>query len=183
MTSNELSAFPDSPIVNIKQLTSSDKQIKNTSDHPNSSIEEKNKKDKLGKKRPRNGRLTSRQRFGTKLEKNKKRFRGNSHEEKARSSGRGNGVGLPIQLRPSGRGMPAPLVWISPASLARSPMVSLRMLGSPNHNELFKSGNVERTLTMTFPGRSTGRFNPSCLECMSIKQNSGECPPCFLVVR
>ena len=107
-----------------------------------------------------------------------------SHQEKPRSSGgKAHDVGLPIQLRPSGRGMPAPLVWISPASLARSPMVSLRKLESPNHNELFKSGNVERTLTMTFPGRSTGRFNPSCLECMSIKQNTGDCPPCFLLVR
>ena len=92
-------------------------------------------------------------------------------------------MGLPIQLRPSGRGMPAPLVWISPASLARSPMVSLRKLETPNHNELFKSGNVERALTMTFPGRSTGRFNPTCLECMSLKHNSDECPPCFLSVR
>ena len=112
------------------------------------------------------------------------RSRGRSHDEENRSSGGGhNAVGLPIQLRPSGRGMPAPLVWISPASLARSPMVSLRKLETPNHDELFKSGNVERALTMTFPGRSTGRFNPQCLECMSLKHTSGGCPPCFLGLR
>ena len=111
------------------------------------------------------------------------RFEDDNHEEESRSSKGGHSVGLPIQLRPSARGMPAPLVWISPASLARSPMVSLRKLETPTHNELFRSGNVERALTMTFPGRSTGRFNPTCLECMSLKHNSDECPPCFLSVR
>ena len=111
------------------------------------------------------------------------RTKGRIHDEEVRSSGRGQSVGLPIQLKPSGRGMPAPLVWISPASLARSPMVSLRKLETPNHNELFKSGNVERALTMTFPGRSTRRFDPQCLECMSIKHSDGICPPCFVTLR
>ena len=59
MTSNELSAFPDSPIVNIKQLTSADGQIQTTSDHLNSVTSDQKKTTKFGRKRPRNGRLTS----------------------------------------------------------------------------------------------------------------------------
>ena len=52
------------------------------------------------------------------------------------------------------RGLPAPLVWISPGSLARSPMVSLR------HLEADDGGGPsapERALTMTFrAGPGTG---------------------------
>ena len=58
---------------NIKQLISSDEQIKTTSEKTKSSIQERKKKNKFGKKRPRNGRLTNRHRFGVKVEKKKGR--------------------------------------------------------------------------------------------------------------
>ena len=61
MTSNELSAFPDSPIVKIKQLTSSDGQTGTASGGFNFAIEEQKNKAKEGRKRPRNGRLTNKQ--------------------------------------------------------------------------------------------------------------------------
>ncbi len=74
---------------------------------------------------------------------------------------------LPVQLRSPGRGLPAPLVWVSPASLARSPMVSLRRLDD-NGIEL------ERSLTMSFPARRRNMVKGSkkfevtsgCLECL-----------------
>ena len=62
MTSNELSAFPDSPIVKIKQLASSEGRTGTASNGLNSSIEEQKKTAKEGRKRrPKNGRLTSKQ--------------------------------------------------------------------------------------------------------------------------
>ena len=42
--------------------------------------------------------------------------------------------------------LPGPLVWISPASLARSPMVNLRTLSKNGHHA--RPPNVERALTM-----------------------------------
>ena len=65
MTSNELSAFPDSPIVNIKQVKSDklkdnlNRQPKINGIHFGSSNELRRKKGKLGPKRLRNGRLNS----------------------------------------------------------------------------------------------------------------------------
>ena len=85
-------------------------------------------------------------------------------------------IGLPFQLShltaaDKARSLPAPLVWISPASLARSPMVSLRHLD-----------DSERALTMTFPGRPKNRFSRRCLECMSLRgtASSDQCSMCFL---
>ena len=65
MTSNELSAFPDSPIVNIKQVKSDklkdnlNRQPKINGIHFGSSNDLRRKKGKLGPKRLRNGRLNS----------------------------------------------------------------------------------------------------------------------------
>merc|ERR1719322_43192 len=146
MTSNELSAFPDSPIVNIKQVNS--KVGKSGKAINNFKVKQK-KKD--NSKRARNGRVSNKSKG-----RKRPRFEDDNHEEESRSSKGSHSVGLPIQLRPSGRGLPAPLVWISPASLARSPMVSLRQL------------DEERALTMTFPGRPKNRFSRRCLECMSL---------------
>ena len=84
-------------------------------------------------------------------------------------------VGLPVQLGSPGGGLPGPLVWISPASLARSPMVNLRHLPK---NGVSKPANVEKTLTMVFPGRQRRRFELSCLTCLS---QGGVCPHCLVV--
>ena len=84
-------------------------------------------------------------------------------------------VGLPVQLGSPGGGLPGPLVWISPASLARSPMVNLRHLPK---NGVTKPANVEKTLTMVFPGRQRRRFELSCLTCLS---QGGVCPHCLVV--
>ena len=87
-----------------------------------------------------------------------------------------NSVGLPVQLGSPGGGLPGPLVWISPASLARSPMVNLRHLPKDGHHA--KPANVEKTLTMVFPGRQRRRFELSCLTCLS---QGGNCPHCLVV--
>ena len=88
-----------------------------------------------------------------------------------------SGIGLPVQLGTPGGGLPGPLVWISPASLARSPMVNLRRLPTDGHHA--KPPNVERSLTMVFPGRQRRRFEASCLTCLS---NGGSCPHCLVTV-
>lgn len=93
-----------------------------------------------------------------------------------KSSGADNGIGLPVQLNTPGGGLPGPLVWISPASLARSPMVNLRRLPTDGHH--VRPPNVERSLTMVFPGRQRRRFEKSCLACLS---NGGLCPHCLVV--
>ena len=87
-----------------------------------------------------------------------------------------SGISLPVQLNTPGGGFPGPLVWISPASLARSPMVNLRRLPTDGHH--VKPANVERTLTMLFPGRQRRRFEKSCLTCLS---KGGVCPHCLVV--
>ena len=89
-----------------------------------------------------------------------------------------SGISLPVQLNTPGGGLPGPLVWISPASLARSPMVNLRRMPSDGHH--VKPANVERTLTMVFPGRQRRRFEKSCLTCLS---KGGVCPHCLVVRR
>ena len=72
------------------------------------------------------------------------------------------------------RVQPSPLVWISPASLARSPMVVLRRLSTnPNEEDDESNEILERTLTMNFPARNTRRFDPLCLACFPEGQN---CP-------
>eukprot|EP00096_Caligus_rogercresseyi_P015481 TRINITY_DN7912_c0_g1_i1.p1 TRINITY_DN7912_c0_g1~~TRINITY_DN7912_c0_g1_i1.p1 ORF type:complete len:389 (-),score=79.45 TRINITY_DN7912_c0_g1_i1:11-1177(-) len=53
-------------------------------------------------------------------------------------------LGLPLQLKKVSDNRSPPLIWISPASLARSPMVSLRRLWD-------RSFPIRRTLTMSFP--------------------------------
>jgi len=93
-------------------------------------------------------------------------------------SGEGSHFGIPLQLSNPGGGLPAPLVWISPASLARSPMVNLSRL--PNDGHHVRPANVERALTMVFPGRQRRRFEKSCLTCLS---SGGACPHCLVVKR
>ena len=61
MTANELSAFPDSPIVNIKEVTSADGQIRTTSNHLTLPINIRNKITISRRKLSRNGRLRSKQ--------------------------------------------------------------------------------------------------------------------------
>ena len=63
---------------------------------------------------------------------------------------------------------PSPLVWISPSSLARSPMVMLRRLSTDQNEE-----KIERSLTMNFPARNSRRFDPLCLACFP---NGSNCP-------
>ena len=87
-------------------------------------------------------------------------------------------ISLPVQLGTPGGNLPGPLVWISPASLARSPMVNLRTLNLNGHHA--KPPNVERALTMVFPARQRRRFESSCLTCLS---SGGICPHCLVVKR
>jgi hypothetical protein len=73
-------------------------------------------------------------------------------------------VGIPVQLRSS------PLFWISPGSLARSPMVSLRKLrGRKDDNDLRK------TLTMSFVKDRKRLLEPACLECLAEKRSVHKC--------
>ncbi len=147
MTDDELKAFPDSPIVNIS--LSSDGSMTSS----------KKKHDKMGEADA----VTS------------EVGRPRGHSPRTGKSGDG-GISLPVQLGPPGGGLPGPLVWISPASLARSPMVNLRRL-RPNQVHA-DPPNVERTLTMVFPGRQRRRFEASCLKCLS---EGGICPHCLVV--
>uniref|UniRef100_A0A0K2V507 Cuticular protein analogous to peritrophins 1J [Tribolium castaneum] n=1 Tax=Lepeophtheirus salmonis TaxID=72036 RepID=A0A0K2V507_LEPSM len=55
-----------------------------------------------------------------------------------------NALGLPLQLKKVSQNRSPPLIWVSPASLARSPMVSLRRLWD-------RDFPIRRTLTMSFP--------------------------------
>ena len=88
-------------------------------------------------------------------------------------------ISLPVQLgSPPGGNLPGPLVWISPASLARSPMVNLRTINPNGHHD--RPPNVERALTMVFPARQRRRFEASCLACLS---SGGLCPHCLVVKR
>jgi len=159
MSPNDLSNLPDSPIFNIKKTgqsglggSGSDGKVKT-------------------KPSPFQQDVTSIE-SGTEVAE---------EEEETTGTGRSSGeetrsprvIGLPFQLKSVGRGMPAPLVWISPASLARSPMVSLRQLENTN--------SVERTLTMTFPGRPKNRFTQTCLECISIMGSRSQCSMCFVI--
>ncbi len=162
MSDDELKSFPDSPIVNIS--LSSDGQMDThrlTPSSPSHKLidKSKNKQDKSGEaataavSQPR------------------------GHIQRAGKSG-GSDFSLPVQLSPPGGGLPGPLVWISPASLARSPMVNLRRL---RPNQVHASPpNVERTLTMVFPARQRRRFEKSCLKCLS---QGGVCPHCLVVRR
>ncbi len=91
-------------------------------------------------------------------------------------------IGLPVQLRSPGRGLPPPLVWISPASLARSPMVSLRRM----RNELSSADDdlpLERALTMSFPARRRKIFQPECVRCLAERKRFSKCPECAARVR
>ena len=159
VTENELSNFPDSPIIKIHRMPKSqggfDGKV-NTALHPFA-------KPSLQHHLPESPHGWAR-----------------GFKESPRPSDQ---LGLPVQLKPRAEGLPAPLVWISPASLARSPMVNLRQLKLPSgtHSVALKSGNLQRALTMTFPGLSEHRFEKSCLECLSIKGSSSECPACLLV--
>jgi hypothetical protein len=152
MSDAELKSFPDSPIVNIKHQSGA---RVNTQPSPMA------KGDGVAAARltslgsPRGLAIQSIKRTGKSEE---------------------NGLSLPVQLGPPGGGLPGPLVWISPASLARSPMVNLRRL--TNNDVHSRPPNVERTLTMMFPGRQRRRFEKSCLRCLT---NGGRCPHCLVV--
>ena len=149
MSEAELKAFPDSPIVKIKGS-------------------------KKGPKGPKSSKLDPQNPKGLSINRRPK-FQSIKRTGKSGESASSN-VGLPVQLGSPGGGLPGPLVWISPASLARSPMVNLRRLPKNGHH--VKPANVEKTLTMVFPGRQRRRFELSCLTCLS---QGGVCPHCLVV--
>jgi hypothetical protein len=148
MTDDQLKTLPDSPIFNITNSNAAGKLPK--------SFNFLQKRPILPPKRQKSHRpQLSIKRTGKRVD---------------------SGISLPVQLNTPGGGFPGPLVWISPASLARSPMVNLRRLPTDGHH--VKPANVERTLTMLFPGRQRRRFEKSCLTCLS---KGGICPHCLVV--
>ena len=148
MTDDQLKTLPDSPIFNITNSNAAGKLPK--------SFNFLQKRPILPPKRQKSHRpQLSIKRTGKRVD---------------------SGISLPVQLNTPGGGFPGPLVWISPASLARSPMVNLRRLPTDGHH--VKPANVERTLTMLFPGRQRRRFEKSCLTCLS---KGGVCPHCLVV--
>ena len=150
MSEAELKAFPDSPIVKIKGS-------------------------KKGPKGPKSSKLDLDSKTGGLSINRRPKFQSIKRTGKSGEATSSN-VGLPVQLGSPGGGLPGPLVWISPASLARSPMVNLRRLPKNGHH--VKPANVEQTLTMVFPGRQRRRFELSCLTCLS---QGGVCPHCLVV--
>ena len=148
MTDDQLKTLPDSPIVNITNSNAANKLPK--------SFNFLQKRPILPPKRPKSQRpQLSIKRTGKRVDSR---------------------ISLPVQLNTPGGGFPGPLVWISPSSLARSPMVNLRRLPTDGHH--VRPANVERTLTMLFPGRQRRRFEKSCLTCLS---KGGVCPHCLVV--
>jgi len=105
------------------------------------------------------------------------RARSNDDEEES-------GLRLPVQLRSPGEGLPSPLIWISPASLARSPMVSLRRLRQEVPDEA-NEVPLERALTMAFPAERRSVFRADCIRCLTDRANGEHdrgCPQCLAAI-
>jgi hypothetical protein len=153
MTPNDLRAFPDSPIVTIQ--SQSDARISTTKQSPFDGF--------FG-------------RIGT-ASAPAEAPRGGGFEGRARSTDLDDAdvaVGLPVQLPSPGRGLPPPLVWVSPASLARSPMVRLRRLD----NDI----RVEHALTMNFPAKTGHRFTDSkCARCLKRRRKLSQTVNCSAI--
>lgn len=142
MTSEELQSFPNSPMVKIR--VNSDAKPRTLS-FPIEQIESQSSPEQQTSSRSQ----TSGQ---------------------ARSNGgfeEPGVVGLPIQLKFPGKGLPDSLMWVDPGSLARSPMVQLRTL----NNAL----PVEHALTMNFPARKKQFLHPKCMRCLSTQQIVSKC--------
>ncbi|XP_059083053.1 uncharacterized protein LOC131880427 [Tigriopus californicus] len=142
MTSDELQSFPNSPMVKIR--VDSDARPRTLSF-------------------PR-----------TQIEQNLSPERHTSSRSQTSGQARSNGgfeepgvVGLPVQLKFPGKGLPDSLMWVDPGSLARSPMVQLRTLS----NAL----PVEHALTMNFPARKKQFLHPKCMRCLSTQQIVSKC--------
>lgn len=172
MSPHDLSQFPDSKIFQIKKTVQMPREFKSQEIvNPGRSSPPALHSEALS---PAAEFVTKKSQFGSPA-----RLQGGRSTKELPRSGRV--IGLPVQLKTPGRGLPAPLVWISPGSLARSPMVSLR------HLEADDGGGPsapERALTMTFPGRPRNRFSRNCLECMSLMgTTAGSSHQCSMCLR
>jgi len=168
MSDEELKSFPDSPIVNISLSKGAKIEQTNSQKKVNilSSSRAEPKALKAGPVSASQHRHQPSQPF-------------QSIKRTGKSGDAPSSISLPVQLgSPPGGNLPGPLVWISPASLARSPMVNLRTINPNGHHD--RPPNVERALTMVFPARQRRRFEASCLACLS---SGGLCPHCLVVKR